>query len=476
MKKIIKTESVAVLAMAVILICLFFVPPQAGVADNGDFERVMSATGMKSFSMPFADQFYDYANFTYEKQPIFLWGSGFYATTHILPIRIARLFQWGSIFDTRVLAVVYSLLFLLGMFLIIRNTKQKSWIANSLLAVLAVFVLCDSTQTVYFNSFYGEAASYCGLLLMLGCALILVNGKVNGKTLLAFFLSAFLFFGSKLQYTLLSIFMILFLLPLFLAYPKYRRQIVAGLLTVVLITGAIYFIAPPQLGKDTQYNSVFYGILKDSPDVAGDLKSLGLPAEYAVLAGTNAYTPNPPIDVKSLQFEQNFYEAVGRGTVIRFYLTHPARFIEKLQLTTQNAFDNTLGMMGNFQKKDGMEPHRLNHFFTAYNTVRKTVFPNDFWFLFGYYLLYFILLVFLFIKKKNTRQGVALLGFIMLLGIAQFPLPILGNGEADIAKQLFIFNVTFDISLLAAVWGLIRLILKWRANTKLHRQLKEEAG
>lgn len=48
----------------------------------------------------------------------------------------------------------------------------------------------------------------------------------------------------------------------------------------------------------------------------------------------------------------------------------------------------------------------------------------------------------------------------MLVGALQFPLPIIGNGEADISKQLFIFNLTFDISLFVGINMAIKRIMK----------------
>ena len=40
---------------------------------------------------------------------------------------------------------------------------------------------------------------------------------------------------------------------------------------------------------------------------------------------------------------------------------------------------------------------------------------------------------------------------IMLIGAIQFPMPLVGNGHADTAKQLFLFNFIFDIMLIICV-------------------------
>ena len=62
----------------------------------------------------------------------------------------------------------------------------------------------------------------------------------------------------------------------------------------------------------------------------------------------------------------------------------------------------------------------------------------------------------------------------MIIGIIQFPLPIIGNGEADIPKQLFIFNTTFDISLLGILWTFLLFVQdKISENSNLVCELED---
>ena len=234
------------------------------------------------------------------------------------------------------------------------------------------------------------------------------------------------------------------------------------LTVVILISCMIYIVAPTQLGKDTKYNSVFYGVLRNSPDVEQDLKDLGLPAYMAPLAGTNAYDEIKEIDVKGEQFEKDFYKEISRADVILFYLTHFDRLFEKMEITADFAYNNRIGMMGNYKIEDAKEPHQINEMFTSYNDFKARIYPNSFWFIFIYYLVYIVYLVVAAYKTKNENERVLylLLLIIMLVGALQVPLPIIGNGEADISKQLFIFNLTFDISLFVGINMAIKRIMK----------------
>ena len=44
----------------------------------------------------------------------------------------------------------------------------------------------------------------------------------------------------------------------------------------------------------------------------------------------------------------------------------------------------------------------------------------------------------------------------MFTGIIQFPMTVIGNGFADNIKQLYIFRVTYDMTLLIAVYLAVR--------------------
>lgn len=456
-KNVFAAETCAVLLLAGVLVYLFIVPPSIGVADNGDFFRIMQASGLEyAGDTSTMTYYFDYIQPLYRLAPPFTIHNS-YLTTHMLVVRAAKLINYigfsSEYFHTLSLALVYSLLFLTAVYLLVRNLKtDKKWF-NAVLVAAVVFVFGDATQLVYFNSLFGEACSYVGLLLLLGTGLELLRKNYRTGPLLCFFAAALLFFGSKLQYTLLCPLLLIVALPLL---RRVRKKAVCaislGVLLVVCTT--IYFVAPGQLDKDTLYNSVFYGILRDGEDTQQRLDALGLPREYAPLAGTNAYTLEPPVDTKSEEFDQKFYQTVSRGTIVKYYLTHFDELVAKMELTADLAYDNTIGMLGNFRKED-RAPTRINYAFTGYNQVKAAVFPNSFWFLFAFYLLYFVYLIWAICKDKSdtTRMRRYLLLVVLITGLIQFPLPIIGNGEADIAKQLFIFNVTFDIGLLAALYA-----------------------
>ena len=71
----------------------------------------------------------------------------------------------------------------------------------------------------------------------------------------------------------------------------------------------------------------------------------------------------------------------------------------------------------------------------------------------------------------NITAAIRLLWGVMFIGLLQFPMPFVGNGMADTAKQLFLFNFVFDIMLVVSIyWCFHKVIdfcsLKKRIDTE----------
>ncbi len=442
MRKFIKAEYAVILLFLCIFAYMFFVTPVVTIADNGDFERVMTSVGLKKFSA----QFFSAAQIKYEIIPG-RFGSNGYITTHALCVYIARFFNMifysRNIFDIRFLALIYISAMLCGIYYAVKALKCKNIFLNALLVFLMLFMLGDGGYTPYISSLYGEGCSYSFFIMSVGIALKIITDTPKKRDIFLLFFALIMFFGSKLQYTLLCPIALILIIPLYKSGKMSRSALAAGLAVLLGINVCIYAVAPAGLSRDTLYQSVFYGILKDSEDVHADAQSIGLEERYEYLAGTTAYDDTPHTRGDA-EFRESFFGNIGRGTVIKYYITHIPRFWEKMNITTELAFDNLIGMFSNYTVYDGVGK---SSFFTLYNSIKQVVFPNNFLTLCIIYVIYF---VFLFRNRKSLYAWLILA--VSAVGIFQFPLPIIGNGEADIAKQLYIFNLTFDIMLICAIY------------------------
>jgi hypothetical protein len=61
---------------------------------------------------------------------------------------------------------------------------------------------------------------------------------------------------------------------------------------------------------------------------------------------------------------------------------------------------------------------------------------------------------------SRFRLKIELLWVIAGIGLLQFPMPYIGNGEADTAKQLFLFNFIFDILVIVVCVSIFSTLLK----------------
>ena len=148
--------------------------PRPGVADQGDFDRVMNVSGLELPAQNAGDEnfvrFLDYPVTDYHiaaAGPVKLL-SRLSATSIaylITPINLVCKVLGQDTFKTSYLAVVYLALYLLAIFVIARLLNPGHPLKLAGLALIALPVLLDGNYLVWFNSLYGEPMMMVTLLL-----------------------------------------------------------------------------------------------------------------------------------------------------------------------------------------------------------------------------------------------------------------------------------------------------------------------
>lgn len=455
-----RSETYFCLLLAGLLAAVLFSPDIAGVADNGDFNRVLRPT-----LMWYQDGLSDaqrYFNYVMEEYQILFPGGillPIYLNTHAVVVQFAKILNvlLGSptVFHIRVLAGVYSVLLLWGAFLLMRGIKSRFLWVNILLFSLVVFVFGDSGHLLYFNSLFAEPAAFVFFLLSAGYALKIVREQeLKISSVIFFFCALTMFLGTKAQYAPLAVLFIPIAYYIAKRLPLRREKIAvwAMLGGTVVCSVTLYLVQPAYLDEVTTFDSVFCGIAND-PATAGDrLEELGLPREYEVLAGMDGFQAEYPIDIQSEEFRENFYDKIGKGTLVKYYLTHFDLFWQEMERTGKELYYNRPEYLGN--RAESYSAERASYTaFSGYQQIKNAVFPRSVWFILGFFVLYFAGTVWYFIRRKGTRQR-TLAVFLMILMVfcaIQYVLPTVGNGGIDIAKQLYLFNVVFDFLLVFAV-------------------------
>jgi hypothetical protein len=455
-------------AAAAVVIALFvlFYPPMPGVADQGDFERVMTAAGLGEVNLRGESAGYywfKYVTTEYKLEKLNMARLiGIIPTTSMIyPITAARAVSkltGNMYFNTRFLAVVYAAIYILGLYLCLKWLRFKRKSTAVFFTAASLLVLMDGGYLIWFNSLYGEAMMITGLLFFIGIVVYAVKNleEMKPRGILLLFIAAFLFLGAKMQCFVALPFMLMYTVRIALLKRKNFRPVklkeplAACILALVFYVGGIYVQINSTCGVDTEYNSVFYGILKNSPNPERDLAVLGLSTDMAVEAGKHAYLPKeqyvkyaPWSDLTKSEFNNK----VSNLKLLRFYLLQPVRLMRGMEYTASNAFD-TKGSLGKFEKWAVKEYTPSFRRFTLWSDFRNTRLPKTLFFLIPFYVLVLLVSVLEYIRSSGDLQArlrIELLWLIAIIGLLQFPLPYIGNGEADTAKQLFLFNYTFDI-------------------------------
>ncbi|XID91752.1 hypothetical protein ACF3MZ_25160 [Paenibacillaceae bacterium WGS1546] len=464
------TAGIAALALVVGLIV---VPPFVGMADSGDFGRVLSTSGLKVLhpASSYEELYFNYA------QRQFGYGGyalGGYVSTHVALVAIAG---WigraidGEIFDVRILGALYTAMFAFAVALLVKhapspNGRQPALIATALLAAALLFVFGDIGYVAYFHSFFGEPYALVAMLFALAAALAIASASRPSALMLALFVAAAAAVAtSKIQNAPLgfAFALLAWRMARLRDDRKWRRQAWTGAVVLLVVSSLMIVAAPNRLKHANLYQSVFYGVLKDSPDVSRDMKELGIPAKYAVLAGTNYFQKNTAIPQNDPILRREVLDKLGHKDIALYYLRHPSRFAQKIERAAANAAYIRPAYLGNYEATAGKPPGALSHAFSAWSGFKAAHMPRNAGFYLAFFAAYGLGLACLWLRAatRGRRLAAETLAVVALTGVFSFVIPLIGDGEADLGKHLFMFNVCFDMMVISVfagtVYGVVRL-------------------
>lgn len=494
-----KGFSIMFILLAIIIVAgVIFIYPQVGVADQGDFDRVMAPAGLTLLdidkSNPNFIRFYDYivTDYHIDRNIVTFFLTLINSSIGYLIFIICTICQiFGSdVFRTQYLAFIYAGMYIFALWKIISGLNIKSKFKNIFLAIIILFVFLDGNYLRWFNSLYGEPMMISTLLLFIAVYLSYINNKYVkkidnhiGRSILYILIAAFLYLGSKMQVmTTMPFVVILIIKALWDNRKILKKKVLIGLsilFCIVISYPLVIGMQGGELSKDTQYNSVFYGILNGSETPEQDLIDMGLNPDMAVEAGKHAYESKEDY-VKYIPrteiTEQEFYSKMSNMKLAMFYLTHPLRLIDGLEYTASKAYITSTSL-GAHSREYSEEPVKEFHRFTLWSDFRENNFIGHFWFIALIFAIVLCGSIYKFIKSKGNleiRNKIMLLWGVMFMGAIQFPMPFVGNGRADTAKQLFLFNFIFDILIVVIVVTLISKIYDLFTNRKVERSENTE--
>lgn len=465
------------------IIGVLFVKPEVGVADQGDFDRIMSVSGLTLLDSDENNnafvRFYDYIVPQYKINEIdkisnTIKGSSL-SYLIVFINTICKYFE-QYIFKTQYLAIAYSIMYVLAFVVILKSLDIKDNIKLIIVSILIILVFFDGNYLIWFNSLYGEPMMIVTFALFVASVLNYIHYRYVIKTnkniflrIVFIFFTAFLFLGSKLQVCTALPFILVLIIKIVWESKKYLNKISKSVLYIGIFILILYPVGISRdsnnLSKDTEYNSVFYGVLNGSKTPKQDLADLGLNSDMYVEAGKHSYL-NTDEYVKYVPrtevTNEEFYSKMSNLKLVKFYLFHPIRLFEGMEYTAGKAFDTSTSLGKCLQSYSETPVIKFNRF-TLWSYIREQIIPKRLYFIGIIYFAIILVSIHKYVNNKwnlELRSKIFLLWIIMSIGAVQFPMPFVGNGMADTAKQLFLFDFIFD-GLLLIIFSYIFWEIIW---------------
>ncbi|MBR2759588.1 MAG: hypothetical protein IKD66_00315 [Solobacterium sp.] len=473
-----KKTSLLFAGIAVIMLAAVYLPKDHVVSvNNGDYGRMMGSIGITWTG----EYYYDFAHQSlHEGIEEYAYAEPFniLKLTPLMPAYSLYLFEsvirlftepFHQMFSTWKTALLMGIITVLCIAQIVSDCHEKFGKLSALIGVLLCGMLMSETNLAWYNSLFGEGCVNLGLLLSVTCGIHLaVHREEKGWKMLLWLaglaVSLWILLGAKSQMIAALPFAVLLVLVIAWFHKPYRYdyQMVYGLciLSAAVLLGfsgiGVYRSERDETStsqKSNIWHAYFYGIFMISDDPIKDMEELGIDTAMAADIGKyvsfdeNADYVYAPM---SEEAQKAFYDHVSLTSIVKWYLTHPAKLLYMLDYAasvSKTLYQDFRVYYGQDYSDPGHDPVLGFNLWPGWRPVFS---PSGF---IGYVISYGILLILalriLFSKKRSDtdRMLAAVLLFVMFTGILQFPLSVIGNGFADNRKQMIGFMMCHDLIL-----------------------------
>lgn len=467
-----------------------------GLSDNGDFFRVISPNGISYIDNTdtsyYFNQYYKMEikgkNFFEVLSNLFKanqYSTVDYSSSQSFFVRLSKAFNYiqnyftgndVTRYDITYLSKIYIVIFAIGFTLLYKSFESDNYIKNILIFAILSFVFFDLGYIIYFNSFYGEALQYCSLLLIIGILTYTINcylqyrkmNKFNIFLFSIFIIFTYIFAYSKSANVPVAIILyIIGLVFIFLSFKSYSRIV---LITFSLIGILLSFCClqkiPLWMKNETNFNAVFYGVLKDSDTPDKDLFELDINQRYISLANTNAYDGEHKYNIYSNSFDEKVYSNLNKTKILKYYILHLDRFFEKVNVSLINARIIKPMYLSNYTKEYSEIKLTQNTNFSAWSNLRNNLFITNIYIVIPFLVCFLGYLIFKIYRFRQDIQSptqriailysTSILKILLYIGllasvVIAMILPFIANGEADLQKHMFLFNQLYDTLLVIII-------------------------
>jgi len=444
-------EICLLVAAAATLIFQLCVPPIVGLADDGDFARIIGPLGIQYPVQEYDRMFWNYITPVYDLVRPF-WKSR-YVSSETTLVAVTRFVAADVLdsrhYDIRLLGGLHIAIFLWGMGLILTALRPLPPAASAILGALLVFVFTDVAYAAPFNSFYSQTAALLAFLVAAGMAAnaLTAAGSRRARFVVGYWIAAAALVLSKPQESVLAPALALF--GVLLAAPDSRRAKAAGAAAGAVLCAAAYLYfasTPAALSGVGRYFALFDELLPASADPARDLRDLGLPEDWARYANTNPY--DPASVRRDPAFRKRFDATFGTGKLVAFYVARPARLAGLLRRGCRSALLMRPHTLGNFVEAPGIPPRARSRACATWSDAKEKLRKQGVW------LVPLILAGnmagglagFLRGASPAWRRGSLAVALLAAMAVVEFAVVMVAQGRVDLDRHLYLFQAMLDLS------------------------------
>ena len=266
---------------------------------------------------------------------------------------------------------------------------------------------------------------------------------------------AFLFFGAKQQLAPIGI--LIAILIIRVAFSTKDKILRAGsiVLSIIFVVSSLFFYKSIKGDFDfiNRFHAMNRGVLLYENDPEKILEYFGIEGSYSLLEGEIFYEETPSISPYDKKLLENFYNNYSVVSIIKYYGTHPYALKKVLDMGFSKAYEIRPEAMGNFEKIEYKGFGAKSNFFVLWSTLKKFIMPKGLLFALLYSGVYFIYSFKRYKTAFNNKDKQSILIeecfiYVYLVGLSQIFISVIGAGDADLSKHVFLFNLSFDLMLI----------------------------
>lgn len=463
----IKPEIVTFIAIWVIGGIILFLRPIIGIADNGQYYKIMNKNDLY-YLLPEEEKvgFFnkEYGVYKYARED-----KESYFSTENLVIKVAmnikKIFSNDNRFDIRYLAFILLGGYSLAGYLLVKyfTSYINKYKYKLLIAMLYIFIFCDIGYIAYFNSFYEEGLIISAFLLSIGILLNISSfNKISFLNILAFALASLMFIGAKEEVYIVGLIIAMIFIKLFIMERKKSLKITSIIFSLlfIAITAGLYIAIPKNVKYINKFHAMNRGILLYGENKEEILREFNIESNYALLEGETFFEEIASIDPKDERLLEDFYSKYSYLSIGKYYLKNPTAFIKAIKMAVNNAYSIRPSNLGNFEKLEGYNFGKRANFLNGWSYIKEKFLPKNILFFIIFIGIYFTFLLKEYIKgyKEKDKDKIFrgdIYIYIFLAGFSQILMSTIMAGDADLGRQGFLYNISFDLMLIYIITKLI---------------------